>query len=79
MAPSKWNVEKNEALLTSLGKVILSTATGTQKNLIEDNMEQAGYEGTTWEAIRRDWAAAAAATPAATPAVPEQNCSGCSG
>ncbi|KAK8093923.1 hypothetical protein PG997_000608 [Apiospora hydei] len=52
MAPSKWNAEKNEALLTSLGKAMLSTATGVQRTLIEDHMEQAGYEGTTWEAIR---------------------------
>ncbi|KAK8039584.1 hypothetical protein PG993_007995 [Apiospora rasikravindrae] len=54
MAPNRWTQEKNEALLNSFGKALLKTATANQKTLIEDHMREAGFDGTTWEAVR--WA-----------------------
>ncbi|KAK8078051.1 hypothetical protein PG996_004221 [Apiospora saccharicola] len=52
MAPTKWNNERNEALLVAFGNYLITNARPEQQMQIEDHMKDHGYATCTWEGIR---------------------------
>ncbi|KAK7978175.1 hypothetical protein PG988_005665 [Apiospora saccharicola] len=53
MAPTKWNNERNEALLVAFGNYLITNARPEQQMQIEDHMKDHGYATCTWEGIRQ--------------------------